>query len=95
MPESTANNKIDEVYQSLYTTPPVTLTAGSAVRGDYALFWNTSDNMYYLGLISFDTMGTYLAAGANTKSITYSTTSDNYEILITPENLTGTSTGSW
>lgn len=83
---------LDASLAALYTTPPVTLTANLPVRGDYILFWSAS--AYHLGLISFTTMGTSLAAGTNTKSITF-TTSGTYEILITPEYPTGTSTGSW
>ena len=85
---------MDAALAALYNNPPVTLTAGSSVRGDYTLYWNPSDSLYHLGLITFITMGTSLTAGANTKSITY-TTSGTYEILITPIYPTGTSTGSW
>jgi uncharacterized coiled-coil protein SlyX len=85
---------MDASLSALYTTPPVTLTAGSSVRGDYALYWNTSDSLYHLGGITFSTMRTSLAAGTTTKSITFSTTG-SYEIIITPEYITGTSTGSW
>lgn len=85
---------MDAALAALYGTPPVTLTAGSVVRGDYTLFWSTTDSHYHLGLISFITMGTSLIAGTNTKTITYST-AGTYEILITPEYPTGTSTGSW
>ena len=85
---------LDGALAALYNNPPVTLTAGSLVRGDYTLYWNPSDSLYHLGLITFITMGTSLTAGANTKSITY-TTSGTYEILITPIYPTGTSIGSW
>ena len=85
---------MDTALTALYTTPPVTLTAGSSVRGDYTLYWNSTDSTYHVGLISFITMGTSLIAGMNTKTITYNTTG-TYEILITPVLPTGTSTGSW
>ena len=92
MPTSSAT--MDAAMAALYTAPPVTLTAGSSVRGDYTLYWNTTDNTYHVGQVSFITMGTSLSAGSNTKSITYST-SGTYEILITPVYPTGTSTGIW
>jgi archaellum component FlaC len=92
MPTSSAT--MDAAMAALYTAPPVTLTAGSSVRGDYTLYWNTTDNTYHVGQVSFITMATSLSAGTNTKSITYST-SGTYEILITPVYPTGTSTGIW
>jgi cell division protein FtsL len=85
---------MDTSLAALYTTPPVTLTAGSSVRGDYTLYWNTTDSLYHLGEITFLTMRTALAAGTTTRSITFATTG-SYEIIITPEYITGTSTGSW
>ena len=85
---------MDATLAALYTTPPVALTAGSLVRGDYTIYHSTVGGAYNLGLITFRTMGTTLAAGANTKTITYTTTG-TYEILVTPVYLTGTSTGSW
>jgi hypothetical protein len=90
----TAVNTMDAALATLYVAPPVALTAGSAVRGDYTLFWSTSDSTYHVGGISFITMGTALTAGANTKTISYST-SGSYEILIIPIYPTGTPTGSW
>ena len=92
MPTSSAT--MDAAMAILYAAPPVTLTAGSSVRGDYTLYWNTTDSTYYVGQISFITMGTSLTAGNNTKTITFAT-SGTYEILITPVYLTGTSAGSW
>jgi archaellum component FlaC len=91
MPQSATT---DDSLIALYITPPVTLSAGSQVRGDYTLYWDTTDSLYHIGEISFTTMRTSLNAGANTKTITY-TTSDTCEILITPIYPTGTSTGSW
>jgi CII-binding regulator of phage lambda lysogenization HflD len=85
---------MDAALTALYTTPPVTVTAGSSVRGDYTLYWNTSDNLYHLGIISFITEGTSLSVGANSRTITV-VTSGSFEILITPLYPTGTSTGSW
>jgi hypothetical protein len=90
----TSVNTMDAALAALYAAPPVALTAGSAVRGDYTLYWSTTDSTYHIGDISFITMGTALSAGSNTKTITYST-SGSFEILITPVYLTGTSTGSW
>jgi uncharacterized coiled-coil protein SlyX len=90
----TTKATMDGALAALYTTPPVTLTAGSSVRGDYTLYWNTSDSTYHLGAITFVTMRTSLSAGTNTKTLTFVTTG-SYEILITPEYPTGTSTGSW
>jgi hypothetical protein len=92
MPTSSAT--MDAALAVLYTAPPITLTAGSSVRGDYTLYWNAADGAYHVGQISFITTGTALTAGTNTRTITYTTT-DNYEILVTPLFLTGTSTGSW
>jgi len=90
----TTKATMDSALTALYTTPPVALTAGSSVRGDYTLYWNTSDSTYHLGVITFVTTRTSLSAGTNTKTITFTTTG-SYEILITPEYPTGTSTGSW
>jgi len=92
MPTSSAT--MDAATAALYTAPPVTLTAGSSVRGDCTLYWDAANGAYHVGQISFITMGTALNAGANTKTITYTTTG-TYEILVTPVYLTGTSTGSW
>jgi predicted DNA binding CopG/RHH family protein len=94
------NTSMDTALATFYATPPIVLTAGSVVRGDYTFYHSTSTGVYNLGLISFITMGTSLSAGANTKTITYTTSSSysyssGYEILITPVYLTGTSTGSW
>jgi hypothetical protein len=83
---------MDTSLAALYSAPPVSLTAGSSVRGDYTLYWDTSNNMYDLGMINFLTNSTSLTAGLNTKTITYST-SGTYQILITPEYTIGT--GSW
>jgi uncharacterized phage infection (PIP) family protein YhgE len=83
---------MDTSLAALYSAPPVSLTAGSSVRGDYTLYWDTSNNVYDLGMINFLTNSTSLTAGLNTKTITYST-SGTYQILITPEYTTGT--GSW
>ena len=85
---------MDASLAALYTAPPVVLTAGAPVRGDYTLYWNTPDSLYHLGTINFLTMGTSLVSGLNTKTITY-VSSGSYQILITPEYVTGTSTGSW
>lgn len=84
---------MDASLAALYASPPITLTAGSSVRGDYTLYFG-SDSLYHIGEITFLTMRTSLAAGTSTKTITFSTTG-SYEILITPEFVTGTSTGSW
>jgi len=93
---STTKATMDAALAWLYTPAnvPVTLVAGSSVRGDYTLYWNTSDSLYHLGYITFITKGTSLSAGTNTKTITFSTTG-SYEILVSPVYLTGTSTGSW
>ena len=104
--ETTANNKIDEVLQLLYGTPPITMTAGTvSVRGDYTLFWNAVNTKYCLGTTFFTTPLTSLTAGANTKQITFtipkntttmtSPSTYTFDILITSEFSTGTSTGVW
>jgi len=85
---------MDAALASLYATPPVTLVAGSAIRGDYTLYWSTSDTSYHVGTITFMTMRTSIAAGSNTKTMSFSFTG-SYEILITPIYPTGTTTGSW
>jgi peptidoglycan hydrolase CwlO-like protein len=93
MPTSVAT--MDAALSALYVSPPVTLTAGSsAVRGDYTLYWDTTDSTYHVGQISFLTTGTALTVGLNSKTLNY-VTSGQYEILITPVYITGTSTGSW
>jgi uncharacterized phage infection (PIP) family protein YhgE len=86
------SDTMDASLAALYAAPPVTLTAGSSVRGDYTLYWNTSDNLYHLGMINFLTNSTSLTTGINIKTITYST-SGTFQILITPEYTTGT--GLW
>jgi hypothetical protein len=87
---------MDSALSALYSAPPVTLTAGSSVRGDYTLFWSTSDSKYHLGQISFITMGTALTTGSQTKSISYTASSGTYEVLVSVEYPTGAySTGTW
>ena len=91
----TSVSAMDAALSALYASPPVTLTTGSSiVRGDYTLYWDTTDSTYHVGQISFLTMGTALTVGLNSKTLNY-VTSGQYEILITPVYVTGTSTGSW
>lgn len=91
----TLATSMDAALAALYASPPVTLTTGSSnVRGDYTLYWDTTDSTYHVGQISFLTMGTALIVGLNSKTLNYVAASP-YEILITPIYITGTSTGSW
>ena len=86
---------MDTSLAALYGAPPVSLTAGSSIRGDYTLFWNTSDSKYHLGFVTFITGTTALATGTQTKDMTFNISSGSYEILITPVFTTADLTSVW
>jgi uncharacterized protein YoxC len=90
---------MDGILQALYNAPPVELfedsISGTAVRGDYTVFWSNSE--YQVGEIIFVTQPTSLSAGAQSKSIyfEYNPTAVSYNVLITPVyESTITSTGA-
>jgi archaellum component FlaC len=98
---------MDASLSALYAAPAVTLnetsTGGTAVRGDYNLYWSTTDSKYHLGTVIFMTQETYLYAGPNSKTLYFSYkagTAPSFEILVTPvcaaaSTSTGASPATW
>jgi len=92
---------MDASLAALYGAPPVTLNPGgsssAAVAADhttYDLYW--ASGAYHLGGINFETKGTSIVKGAQTKTLAYTYTgSTSYDVTITPEFESGTtSTGA-
>jgi predicted nucleic acid-binding Zn-ribbon protein len=97
---------MDASLAALYGTPPVTLRPGgsssTAVGADhttYDLYW--SSGAYHLESITFNTEGTSIAKGDQTKTLAYTYTgSISYDVAITPEyesstTSTGASISTW
>ena len=103
------NSTYEGLLKALYTsaTTPVNLyetsSSGTAVRGDYVVYYNTSDTKFHVGEIVFITQETSLSAGATSETLyfTYATgTAPSFEVLITPEHeasstTTGASPSTW
>ena len=81
---------LDASLQNLYEGPPLILYPGGsgkpAVTVDhitYNLYW--ASGKYHLGSITFQTIGTSIAKGANTKTLVYTLTGSTvYDIVVTP-----------